>query len=160
LPVGRGQGSRARAPQVRQARGEPGPLPDRSRAGDGRAVGDHADLGRPELDGGHQARREVAVSRPEAKPPEEGGAPLAPPSVSRARPAPLPPAAAVVVLPALGLALQLWFFRHYPQPPLFGDPAGYDNVGLRLREAVQRLGAGESLSSVFASVRGLFYLLG
>ena len=47
-----------------------------------------------------------------------------------------------------------------PQPPLFGDPAGYYNVGLRFHGAVQRLSAGEALAPVFDSVRGLFYLLG
>jgi len=66
----------------------------------------------------------------------------------------------VAVLLAIGLGLQLYFFRHYPQPPLFGDPAGYYNTGLRFREAAARLGAGEALAPVFASVRGLFYLLG
>jgi 4-amino-4-deoxy-L-arabinose transferase-like glycosyltransferase len=67
---------------------------------------------------------------------------------------------AVAALLALGLALQLYFFRHYPQPPLFGDPAGYYNVGLRFQEAAARLRAGEPLAPVFASVRGLFYLAG
>jgi hypothetical protein len=66
----------------------------------------------------------------------------------------------VAALLALGLALQIYFFRHYPQPPLFGDPAGYYNVGLRFQEAAARLGAGEPLAPVFASVRGLFYLAG
>jgi len=66
----------------------------------------------------------------------------------------------VAVLLALGLGLQLYFFRHYPQPPLFGDPAGYYNVGLRFQEAIARRHGGEPLASVFASVRGLFYLAG
>jgi len=66
----------------------------------------------------------------------------------------------VAALLAVGLGLQLYFFRHYPQPPLFGDPAGYYNVGLRFQEAVHRLRAGEPLGPVFASVRGLFYLAG
>jgi 4-amino-4-deoxy-L-arabinose transferase-like glycosyltransferase len=66
----------------------------------------------------------------------------------------------VAALLAAGLALQLWFFRHYPQPPLFGDPAGYYNVGLRFQEALHRLRAGEPFAAVFASVRGLFYLAG
>lgn len=61
---------------------------------------------------------------------------------------------------ALGLGLQLYFFRHYPQPPLFGDPAGYYNVGLRFREALHHLRGGEPLGTVLASVRGLFYLAG
>ncbi|HET6897174.1 MAG TPA: glycosyltransferase family 39 protein, partial [Vicinamibacteria bacterium] len=67
---------------------------------------------------------------------------------------------AAALLLAAGLALQLYFFRHYPQPPLFGDPAGYYNVGLRFQEAVHRLHAGEGFGPVFASVRGLFYLAG
>ena len=66
----------------------------------------------------------------------------------------------MVALLALGLGLQLHFFRHYPQPPLFGDPAGYYDVGLRFQEAMGRLHAGEPLATAFASVRGLFYLLG
>jgi hypothetical protein len=66
----------------------------------------------------------------------------------------------VAALLAAGLGLQLYFFRHYPQPPLFGDPAGYYNVGLRFQEAMARLHGGEPLASVFASVRGLFYLAG
>ena len=66
----------------------------------------------------------------------------------------------MAALLAVGLGLQLYFFRHYPQPPLFGDPAGYYNVGLRFQEAVHRLRAGEPLGPVFASVRGLFYLAG
>ncbi len=70
------------------------------------------------------------------------------------------PFLAVASLLGLGLFLQLYFFRHYPQPPLFGDPAGYYNVGLRFQEAVSRLRAGEPLAVVFASVRGLFYLAG
>jgi 4-amino-4-deoxy-L-arabinose transferase-like glycosyltransferase len=70
------------------------------------------------------------------------------------------PFLAVASLLGLGLGLQLYFFRHYPQPPLFGDPAGYYNVGLRFQEAVSRLRAGEPLAVVFASVRGLFYLAG
>jgi 4-amino-4-deoxy-L-arabinose transferase-like glycosyltransferase len=70
------------------------------------------------------------------------------------------PLLAVAALLSVGLGLQLYFFRHYPQPPLFGDPAGYYNVGLRFQEAVHRLRAGEPLAPVFASVRGLFYLAG
>jgi len=70
------------------------------------------------------------------------------------------PLVAALLLLAAGLAVQLHFFRHYPQPPLFGDPAGYYNVGLRFQEAVHRWHAGEGLGSVFASVRGLFYLAG
>ncbi|HEV7502933.1 MAG TPA: glycosyltransferase family 39 protein, partial [Vicinamibacteria bacterium] len=70
------------------------------------------------------------------------------------------PFLAAAFLLALGLGLQLYFFRHYPQPPLFGDPAGYYNVGLRFQEAITRLHGGEPLASVFASVRGLFYLAG
>lgn len=69
-------------------------------------------------------------------------------------------AAAVVLLLGLGLGLQLYFFRHYPQPPLFGDPAGYYNVGLRFQDALHRVRAGETVAAVFASVRGLFFLLG
>jgi hypothetical protein len=70
------------------------------------------------------------------------------------------PVLAAAFLLALGLGLQLYFFRHYPQPPLFGDPAGYYNVGLRFQEAIARRHGGEPLASVFASVRGLFYLAG
>lgn len=91
----------------------------------------------------------------------EGGAAGAPPLLSaglpRLRAARV---AAVLGLLAVGLGLQLAFFRNYPQPPLFGDPRGYYDVGLRLQEAVRGLAAGESLSAVFERVRGLFYLVG
>ena len=39
----------------------------------------------------------------------------------------------MAALLATGLFLQLYFFRHYPQPPLFGDPAGYYD-GLHMTE--------------------------
>ncbi|HEX6736827.1 MAG TPA: hypothetical protein VF310_01010, partial [Vicinamibacteria bacterium] len=68
--------------------------------------------------------------------------------------------AAVAGLLALGLWIQLHFLRHYPQPVLFGDPAGYYSVGQRFEEAVARVRHGESAGAVFQSVRGLLYLAG
>ena len=122
--------------------------------------GDHAELGRPELDDGRPRRGQVAATQDALRRDEEGGADAAPPFLSLPRAGRAAPLLAVAALLALGLALQLYFFRHYPQPPLFGDPAGYHNVGLRFQEAAARLRAGEPLAPVFASVRGLFYLAG
>ena len=68
--------------------------------------------------------------------------------------------AAVAGLLALGLWVQLHFLRHYPQPMLFGDPAGYYSVGQRFQEALGRVGRGEEPRAVFQSVRGLMYLAG
>ena len=118
--------------------GARGPVPRDHGSGQGRRLRPHAELGRPELDDRRPRGGQIAAS------PEAGGR----------------RAAAVAALLLLGLSLQLYFFRHYPQPPLFGDPAGYYNVGQRFQEALQRLGAGEPVSTVFASVRGLFYLAG
>lgn len=67
---------------------------------------------------------------------------------------------AVVGLLGLGLGIQLSFFAHFPQPKLFGDPAGYYKVGERLQQAVGRLRAGEALGAVFEGVRGSLSLLG
>lgn len=68
--------------------------------------------------------------------------------------------APVVLLLALGLGLQLRFFARHPQPVLFGDPAGYFQVGERLQAAVSAVAAGGSAREAFESVRGTFYLLG
>ncbi|HLA77798.1 MAG TPA: hypothetical protein VJU18_09490 [Vicinamibacteria bacterium] len=67
---------------------------------------------------------------------------------------------AVLGLLALGHGLQLYFFAHFPQPRLFGDPAGYYKVGERLQEAVARLLAGEARGAVFEQVRGALPLIG
>lgn len=67
---------------------------------------------------------------------------------------------AVVGLLGLGLGIHLYFFAHFPQPMLFGDPAGYYKVGERLQQAVGRLRAGETLGAVFEWVRGSLSLLG
>jgi hypothetical protein len=68
--------------------------------------------------------------------------------------------AVVAGLLALGLGLQLHFFAAYPRPVLFGDPAGYYKVGVRLLEALGRWRGGEPLAAAYESVRGTFYLLG
>lgn len=68
--------------------------------------------------------------------------------------------AAVAGLLVLGFFLQAYFFRAYPQPVLFGDPAGYASVGESFQQALSRIAAGESARAAFESVRGLFYLLG
>jgi 4-amino-4-deoxy-L-arabinose transferase-like glycosyltransferase len=73
--------------------------------------------------------------------------------------------AAAALLVGCQFAVQLWFFHHYPQPILFGDPAGYFRVGARLRAALfeaLRGHPGDALSHVrgalpFAGV-GLIYL--
>lgn len=70
------------------------------------------------------------------------------------------PALAVAALLATGLGLQLYFFERFPQPVLFGDPAGYLKVGDAFQDALVRVGAGESVASAFERVRGYFYLLG
>lgn len=69
-------------------------------------------------------------------------------------------AAAVSGLLAAGLVTQVHFFRAYPQPILFGDPAGYYEVGQRFGDALARWRAGEEPAAVFDSVRGLLYLAG
>jgi 4-amino-4-deoxy-L-arabinose transferase-like glycosyltransferase len=68
--------------------------------------------------------------------------------------------AAVAALLLLGFLLQAYFFHAYPQPVLFGDPAGYASVGESFQQALSRVGKGESAWAAFESVRGLFYLLG
>lgn len=70
------------------------------------------------------------------------------------------PALAVAALLGLGLGLQWYFFERFPQPVLFGDPAGYLKVGDAFQDAVARVAAGESVASAFERVRGYFYLLG
>jgi hypothetical protein len=66
----------------------------------------------------------------------------------------------VLALLVLGFCLQLRFFESYPQPVLFGDPAGYASVGESFQDAFRKVLAGESARAAFESVRGLFYLLG
>jgi len=68
--------------------------------------------------------------------------------------------AAVAALLVAGLIAQLRFLESYPQPQLFGDPAGYYRVGERFQEASARLLAGEQPLAVFESIRGLLYLSG
>ncbi|HEY7697281.1 MAG TPA: glycosyltransferase family 39 protein, partial [Vicinamibacteria bacterium] len=46
------------------------------------------------------------------------------------------------------------------QPILFGDPGAYYVVGQKFQQAAARMGEGESLASVFDSVRGLLYFAG
>lgn len=66
--------------------------------------------------------------------------------------------ALVLGLLAAGLGLQVHFFTAFPQPILFGDPAGYFGVGERFQDAVGRLWAGEDPRAVLDSVRGVLYL--
>ncbi len=69
-------------------------------------------------------------------------------------------ALAVALLLGAGLAVQLHFFARYPQPVLFGDPAGYFKVGEAFLDALARVSAGEPPADAFERVRGYFYLLG
>ena len=69
-------------------------------------------------------------------------------------------AAAVAALLAAAFFVQYHFLRAYPQPVLFGDPAGYVSVGQRLLEAVRAWQAGRPAAEAFESVRLLLPLLG
>jgi hypothetical protein len=66
--------------------------------------------------------------------------------------------ALVLALLLLGLGLQLLFFRTYPQPVLFGDPAEYAALGHRLHRAAIR--ALQHPRGAFAAIRGTLYMLG
>lgn len=67
-------------------------------------------------------------------------------------------AAAALLL--LAFAVQARFYRHFPQPVLFGDPAGYYAIGQSWREALAGWRAGGSLAAAFDQVRGSFEFLG
>jgi 4-amino-4-deoxy-L-arabinose transferase-like glycosyltransferase len=67
---------------------------------------------------------------------------------------------AVVALLAVGFGLQEYFFETYPQPILFGDPAGYYATGQRFLAALDQVAGGGSWSEAFDDVRGYFYILG
>ena len=69
-------------------------------------------------------------------------------------------AAIVAALLAAAFAVQLHFLRAYPQPILFGDPAGYLTVGQRLLDALRGWWAGQSSAVAFEPVRLLLPLLG
>jgi hypothetical protein len=69
-----------------------------------------------------------------------------------------PEAVLVAVLLATGLALQVHFFRTYPQPVLFGDPAEYATLGHHLLRAASR--AISHPRAAFATFRGSLYMLG
>jgi hypothetical protein len=60
----------------------------------------------------------------------------------------------------LGFALQAHFAATHPQPPLFGDPHGYQQVGRRMVAAWQRWRGGESWEDALGSVRGVLYFAG
>ncbi|HEY7700120.1 MAG TPA: glycosyltransferase family 39 protein, partial [Vicinamibacteria bacterium] len=68
--------------------------------------------------------------------------------------------APVLLLLSGGFAIQVHFLSSYPQPILFGDPGAYYVVGQKFQQAAARIGEGESLASVFDSVRGLLYFAG
>ncbi|HVD76351.1 MAG TPA: glycosyltransferase family 39 protein, partial [Vicinamibacteria bacterium] len=56
---------------------------------------------------------------------------------------------------------QAWFVLAYPQPPVFGDPAGYLAVGRRLQQAALQLVQGEaSAREALGSIRGVLYYAG
>ena len=67
---------------------------------------------------------------------------------------------AVALLLLAGFAIQLYYLRSYPQPILFGDPGAYYVVGQKMAQAIARLLDGESVSSVYESIRGLLYFAG
>jgi hypothetical protein len=67
-------------------------------------------------------------------------------------------ACAVLSLLAAGLAIQVWFLRHYPQPILFGDAAGYYSVGKRVQRAVVM--AGTAPRQAFEAIRPYLYFSG
>ncbi|MBN2371339.1 MAG: glycosyltransferase family 39 protein [Vicinamibacteria bacterium] len=69
-------------------------------------------------------------------------------------------ALAVVALLAAGFGLQAHFFRTFPQPILFGDPAGYHATGQRFLAAFDQIAGGGSWSAAFDGVRGYFYIFG
>jgi len=69
-------------------------------------------------------------------------------------------AAIVAALLAAAFAVQYHFLRAYPQPILFGDPAGYLTVGQRLLEALRGWWAGQPAAAAFEPVRPLLPLLG
>jgi 4-amino-4-deoxy-L-arabinose transferase-like glycosyltransferase len=69
-------------------------------------------------------------------------------------------ALAVVALLAVGFGLQAHFFRTFPQPYLFGDPAGYYTTGQRFLAALDQVAGGGSWSAAFDDVRGYFYIFG
>jgi 4-amino-4-deoxy-L-arabinose transferase-like glycosyltransferase len=68
--------------------------------------------------------------------------------------------AVLLALLATGLGVQLYFFKAYPQPVLFGDPRGYYETGQRFLAAARSLHDGGTLAAAFESVRGLFLLIG
>lgn len=67
---------------------------------------------------------------------------------------------AVAALLGASFAIQLHFFRRFPQPSLFGDPAGYYALGQSVREALHLLRGGGGLGAAFEHVRGGFEFLG
>jgi hypothetical protein len=66
---------------------------------------------------------------------------------------------AVAALLGASFAVQAHFFRQFPQPSLFGDPAGYYALGQNLREGLALLRA-EGWRAAFEHVRGGFDFLG
>jgi hypothetical protein len=66
----------------------------------------------------------------------------------------------VLFLIGAGLAIQLHFFRSYPQPILFGDPAGYLRVGQTLQEGFARWRSGEGALDVVRSLSGTLHFVG
>ncbi len=67
---------------------------------------------------------------------------------------------AVAALLAAAFAIQARFYQRFPQPVLFGDPAGYYAIGQSYREALAGLRAGGSLRAAFDQARGSFEFLG
>ena len=69
-------------------------------------------------------------------------------------------AAFVMALLGAAFAVQYSFLRAYPQPVLFGDPAGYLTVGQRLLDAIGAWRAGQPAADAFERIRLLLPLLG
>jgi hypothetical protein len=67
----------------------------------------------------------------------------------------------VVLLLLAIFVTQAWFVLAYPQPPVFGDPAGYLAVGRRLQQAALKLVQGEAtVREALGSIRGVLYYAG
>ena len=69
-------------------------------------------------------------------------------------------AGVVAGLLALGAAVQIYFFERYPQPILFGDPAGYYQEGLRWKRALGVLFTGGGWAVVEDAVRTAPHFVG
>src|SRR2546428_14115226 len=65
-----------------------------------------------------------------------------------------------LALLALGFSVQAWFFVRFPQPPVFGDAAGYYWAGRQVRAALAALLGGDRLAVALDCVRPILHFLG